>query len=366
MPKLLLVTTNFENGAIPNILLDLAPHWVWLGWDLHFLALEPLAEEQASVIRCRALGYPLESLGVSARAAFRALRALGPAIRRIAPDLIHTHLGRADVYTPWVKGSIPMVTTFHSVRRNSGRLTQWGWKISDPLVAHRTGVSQTCLDSVYADGFLKSPHSVIYNPVDRTRLNPQRDRASLLNEWGWDSSVQLLLAVGRLVPVKGHSALIAAFAQLAPGMPHLRLAIAGEGPLRPELETLIEEFGLTERVRLLGAWEGMGDLYCAADLLVFPSQWEGLGLVPLEALTCGCPVASSRLPAVAEFLTEGVTGRFFEPGSSGEIARVVGEMLADPAGSRVLAERGRAMVLERFSPEPIARQYDAVYRRALG
>jgi len=366
MPKLLLITTNFENGAIPNILLDLAPHWVRLGWSLHFLALEPLPEDQASVIRCRSLGYPLESLGVSARAAWRALRALGPAIRRIAPDVIHTHLGRADVYTPWVKGTVPMVSTFHSVRRNSGRLTQWGWKVSDRMVAHRTGVSQACLDSVYADGYLTSPHSVIYNPVDASRLVPRRHREAVLASFGWDPSVRLLLAVGRLVPVKGHTALVAAFAQLAPGQPDLRLVIAGDGPLKDELETLIDQFGLSGRVVLAGAWEGVGDLYAAAELLVFPSQWEGLGLVPLEALACGCPVASSRLPAVAEFLTEGVTGRFFEPGSSGEIARVVGEMLADPVGIRRLADQGRTLVLDRFSPEPIARQYDAVYRRALG
>lgn len=366
MPKLLFITTNFENGAIPNILLDLAPHLVDLGWNPHFLALEPLPEDHASVVRCRALGYPIESLGVSARAALRALRALGPAIRRIAPDIIHTHLGRADVYTPWVKGSIPMVSTFHSVRRNSGRLTQWGWKISDGQVTHRTGVSQACLDSVYADGFLHSPHSVIYNPVDRNRLIPQRGRDAVLNQLGWNSSVRLLLAVGRLVPVKGHAALIAAFADLAPRQPDLRLVIAGDGPLKEELEALIDQFGLAGRALLVGAWEGVGDLYGAAHLLVFPSQWEGLGLVPLEALACGCPVASSRLPAVAEFLTEGVTGRFFEPGSSAEISRVVGEMLADPEGTRSLATRGRAMVQERFAPEPIARQYDAVYRRALG
>lgn len=366
MPKLLFITTNFENGAIPNILLDLAPHWVQLGWDLHFLTLEPLPEDQDSVVRCRASGYPLESLGVSSRAALGALRALGPAIRRIVPDLIHTHLGRADVYTPWVKGRVPMVSTFHSVRWNSGRLTQWGWKLSDALVAYRTGVSKACLNSVYADGFLRSPHSVIYNPVDASRLAPRRTKAEVCSAFGWGPQTRFLLAVGRLVPAKGHTALIAAFARLVQNDPQLRLLIAGDGPLKTELEALIDQFELAGKVRLAGAWEGVGDLYASAELLVFPSQWEGLGLVPLEALASGCPVASSRLPAVEEFLVEGENGRFFEPGSSAEIARVVAEMLADPLGSQTLADRGRTMVQERFSPEPIARQYDAVYRRVLG
>jgi len=365
VPRLLFVTTSFENGAIPNILLDLGPHLTSLGWDLHFLTLEDLPEGHASVARCRQLGYPLEALGASARSVWGALRALKPAIRRIAPDLIHTHLGRADVYVPWVKGAIPQISTFHSVRKNSGRLTQAGWKLSDHLVAHRTGVSQACLDSVYADGFLNSPHSVIYNPVDAGRLVPRRNRQSVLAELGLGPEARFLLAVGRLVPVKGHGDLIRAFSRLAPRHPGLHLVIAGDGPLQESLQTLIHGLGLEDRVRLAGAWTGVADLYASAELLVFPSHWEGLGLVPLEALACGCPVASSRLPAVEEFLTEGVNGRFFDIGNDQDIATTVEALLADPSGSRDLAARGRTMVGERFAPEGIARQYDAVYRSVL-
>ena len=365
MPKILFVTTNFENGAIPNILLDLAPHWTALGWDLHFLTLEPLPEGHASVNRCRSLGYPLEALGVSAESTWGALWALGPAIRRIGPNLISTHLGRADVYVPWVKGRIPQVSTFHSVRKNASRITQWGWKVSDGLVAHRTGVSQACLDSFYADGFLHSPHSVIYNPIDAARLVPKRTAAEVRTFFGWDPSVRLLVAVGRLVPLKGHYDLVKAFARLAPQNPDLRLVIAGEGPLSLQLPHLVAGFLMTGRIKLAGSWEGVADLYNAADLLVFPSHWEGLGLVPLEALACGCPVASSRLPAVAEFLTEGVNGRFFEPANPTDLARVVADILAAPEVAKAQAARGREMVLERFAPAPIAKQYDAVFRKVL-
>jgi glycosyltransferase involved in cell wall biosynthesis len=365
VPKILFITTNFENGAIPNILNDLAPHWLKLGWQLHALALEPLPSGHASVTRWRTLGLGLESLNLAAKDTFAALGPLRRAIRRIAPDLIHTHLGRADVYTPWVKGRIPLVTTFHSVRRNAGRSTQLGWKLSDGMVAHRTGVSQACIDSFYADGFLKSDHSVVYNPVSPERLVPGRNRAEVLAHFGWDGPVRLLLAVGRLVPVKGHAELLTGFATMAATRPDLRLVIAGDGPLHAELSTQAARLGISDKVRLAGAWPRVGDLYGAADLLVFPSHWEGLGLVPLEALACGCPVASSRLPAVAEFLVEGENGRFFEAGHPDDLARVAGAMVDDPAGSRVLAARGGEMVRLRFAPAAIAGQYDAIYREAL-
>jgi len=119
-------------------------------------------------------------------------------------------------------------------------------------------------------------------------------------------------------------------------------------------------------VTLAGACPRVGDLYAAADLLVFPSHWEGLGLVPLEALICGCPVASSRLPAVAEFLAEGESGRFFDAGNPRDLARVAGAMLDDSLGSQTMAAHGGEMVRRRFSPQALAAQYDALYRRVIG
>lgn len=362
MPKLLFITTNFENGAIPNILSDLAPHLGAAGWTLHALALEPLPDGHASVDRWRALGLPLESLNLSPKTTWGALGPLKRAIRRVAPDLIHTHLGRADVYTPWVAGRVPVVTTFHSVKRNAGRFTRAGWKLTDRRVAHRTGVSQACLNSFY-DGFLHSPHSVIYNPVNPARLVSTRSRADVLAGFGWEPSVRVVLAVGRLVPVKGHAELIEAFAALSVGRPELRLVLAGDGPLHGALVNQVAALGLAETVKLAGAWPRVGELYAAADLLVFPSHWEGLGLVPLEALVCGCPVASSRLPAVAEFLVEGENGRFFTVGDPTDLARVVAGMLDDPEGSRAMAARGGQMVRERFSPAVIAAQYADLYQR---
>jgi glycosyltransferase involved in cell wall biosynthesis len=365
MPKILLVTTSFEPGAIPNILLDLAPIWVEEGFVPHIVTLEAFPSDDTPVRRWRALGLGIDALGMSSRATLGVLGPLKEAIRTIRPDLIHTHLGRADVYVPWVKGLVPQVTTFHSVRRNAGRLTRWGWKLSDRLVAHRTGVSQACLDSFYQDRFLRSAHSVIYNPVSPGRLESRRGRADLLESFGWDDPVRVLLAVGRLVPVKGQMDLLEAFGTLTKTRPDLRLVIAGDGPLERELRHRIGILGLETRVRLAGAWSGVGDLYRLADLLVFPSHWEGLGLVPLEALACGCPVVSSRLPAVEEFLTEGETGRFFAPGNPVDLARVVAHALDDPGASRLQAVRGGALVREKFAPALIAAQYGELWNRVL-
>ena len=366
MKRLLLVTTSFENGAIPNILLDLAPYWRNQGWYCTFLALEPLPEDHDSVVRCRRLGFALRSLNVGPRSVFRALLRLRRAIRDLKPDLISTHLGRADVYTPWVKGHVPMITTHHNIRQHHGRLTDFGYRISDHKVSARTGVSQACNDSFVAHGFLKTPHSVIFNPVDPKRLVPTRSRAELLREWGWDEPVRLLVTVAWLATQKGHADLIEAFCRLkTEGATDLRLVLAGEGPLRFELEALIAHRGLQGEVRLLGLYPGVADLYAAADAFVLPSHWEGLGLVILEAWCLGCPVGASALPAVKEFMVDGENGVLFSPSDPAALAAGISRLLADPVRARLWATQGRQLVEARFSPEGIASQYSEVFDQVL-
>jgi len=311
------------------------------------------------------LGFRLDSLNVAPKSVFRALIRLRRFLREHKPDLISTHLGRADIYTPWVKGRVPQITTHHNIRANHGRLTNGGYRLSDGLVAARTGVSQACNDSFLAGGFLKTPHEVIFNPVDPGRLVPRRPRAELLREWGWDEPVRLLVAVARLAPQKGYPDLLEALARLkASGFEDLRLVIAGEGPLRVELERLIETKGLKHEVRLLGLYQGVADLYAAADGFVLPSHWEGLGLVILEAWCLDCPVAVSNLPAIREFVDE-KNGVSFEPGNVDSLVKGLKALLEDPARSKEQALRGHQLVLEKFSPTVIAQQYSELFRRVL-
>jgi len=358
------VTTSFENGAIPNILTDIAPILVQGGWSLQVLTLEAVPENNASVQKWRALGLPLEGLNRGSRETWQVLGPLSSAIVRLKPDLIHSHLGRADVYTAMVKGAIPQISTFHSVRRNANKVTQWGWRLTDRRVAHRTGVSQACLDSFYPQ-MLRSPHSVIYNPVNPKRLTLQQTPAQFKAELGWMPEVRLIVAVGRLLLVKGHAQLIDAFALIASEQLDVNLVIVGDGPLRSELQTKVNTLELSDRVRLLPGNTPVATVYTAADVLSFPSLWEGLGLVPIEAMLCGCPVASSRIPAVSEFMDEGQTGLFFDPENAVDQARVLLEVLANPVVANQRAERASQMARERFSPELIGNQYLKLYNNIL-
>lgn len=360
---LLFVLNVFDDGAIPNILLDLSPFYREKGWNVRFLTLQPIPEEQTAVKRCRSAGFALESLGCASRDVIGTFFALRKHLRDHRPSLVHSHLGRADVLTAWAKPKeLPQVTTFHSVRRNYSPLTLWGFKATDHLVSHRTGVSSASIASLYDDGQLKSPHSVIYNPVSPERLKSKRSASQVREDFGITPAEILLLNAGRFIPAKGQLDLIRAFAKIHEAIPSTRLMMAGSGPLESALRSEAKRLAVSEKVLWPGFSGWLPDLIGACDLLVFPSLWEGLGLVPIEALLMSKPVVVSRIPAIEEFVTQDETGLFCEAGDPDSIASAVVEALSDPSRLRAMAAQGRERCLHQFDTAKIAEQYLALYR----
>ncbi|MBC6981840.1 glycosyltransferase [Caulobacter sp. 17J80-11] len=132
----------------------------------------------------------------------------------------------------------------------------------------------------------------------------------------------LLVFVGRLAPVKGVDLLIAAFRAVAPA--HARLAILGDGVLRPALEALAAGDG---RITFAGHVRNPAAWYEAADLLVMPSRAEPFGLVALEAMARGAPIVATRAGGLSEILSE-TPARLVPPGDEGELARALAETFA--------------------------------------
>jgi len=126
-----------------------------------------------------------------------------------------------------------------------------------------------------------------------------------------------LLAVGRLHAVKDHAFLVRACDHLQAEGLDFRCEIAGEGPERRRLESLIRELGLENRVRLLGliSPEQMDSLYRRADLVVLTSRSEGIPLVLMEAMVRGNVVLAPAITGIPELVIAGKTGLLYEPGS---------------------------------------------------
>lgn len=182
-----------------------------------------------------------------------------------------------------------------------------------------------------------------------------------------------LVFVGRLVEKKGVAYLIEAVSILARSNKDVELKVVGDGPLRESLEKLARELKVDDRVQFVGSVpnEEIPIFFQAAEISVMPSvvaasgDQEGLGLVAVEALGCGCAVVAFDLPAVRDTIIDGKTGLMAEPGNALDLADKIALLLDDKVLREGLAETGRSHVLRNFNWSAVGRAYTGIIEELL-
>ena len=174
-----------------------------------------------------------------------------------------------------------------------------------------------------------------------------------------------LLFVGRLVEKKGCAYLLAAMPEILRHFPDTRLSIVGSGAMKKTLKWQVENIGIAHAVTFhcavnnaeLPNWYRRATIFIAPSIVTSQGDQEGLGLVLVEALACGCPVIASDLPAIQDVVIDGVTGVLVQHQDSAGVARAVVALLAAPERRRQLAEKGRDHVVRNFDWTSVAARY---------
>jgi glycosyltransferase involved in cell wall biosynthesis len=140
--------------------------------------------------------------------------------------------------------------------------------------------------------------------------------------------------------------------------------IAGEGPLRPELESLAIQYGITDRMRFLGYRSDIADLIAKARLVVHSSDGEGSPNAIMEALACGRPVVATNVGDVARLIRDGKNGYIVPRDDSDALLKRVSEILSDDEIARRMGESALEYARQDFAlPEFVHKTFEA-YRSA--
>jgi glycosyltransferase involved in cell wall biosynthesis len=191
------------------------------------------------------------------------------------------------------------------------------------------------------------------------------ERSTLRDELGLGPGDRLLVSVGNLYPVKGHTHLIDALALLAGRHPTLHLAIAGRGHLEETLSARSHDLGLGERVHLLGLRSDIPAVLGAADVFVLPSLSEGLPLALLEAMFAGRPIVASDVGEVSVALAQGKAGLLAEPANPAALAASLDRLLSDPEYARDLGECATRHAVAVYDVSRMVCRYVGVYEELL-
>ena len=254
-------------------------------------------------------------------------------------DAIDAHYVYPDgVAATWLgkRFGIPVVMTARGTDLNlipryriPRRLIQGAIRDASAIVAVSAALKQVLVELGAPDDKV----TVLRNGVETGLFRPPADRAATRAGLGLNGPT--LVSVGGLIERKGHHRTIEAMGQL----PGFTLLIAGEGPERGRLSRLISEFGLGDRVRLLGArpHRELPELYGAADASVLASSREGWANVLLESMACGTPVVAANIWGNPEVVRTPEAGVIYEPNTPDGIAAGVRRLfnsLPDRAATR--------------------------------
>lgn len=292
-------------------------------------------------------------------------------LRRWRPDVVHAHwllpqglamalLGLAGRRSP------PFVVTSHGADLFALR--------ARPLRAMKRLVAKRAAAATVVSTAMRDELARI--GVDPARVHVRPMGVELAQRFTPDPASERsrdeLLFVGRLVEKKGLCHLIDAMPAVLARHPRAQLTIAGFGPEEDACRQRVERLGLERSVRFLGAvaQDALPALYRRAAVFVAPfvqaasGDQEGLGLVLVEALGCGCPVVTTRIPAVREVFGEWPE-TIAAPGSAESLAARIVQVLDDPAAARADAERRLPDLRARFDHAAVAAGYADLLRESM-
>lgn len=365
---IIFLTTGLAYGGAETQLVRLATRLKARGWEVKVVSMLP---PQAYVEELEGARIPVETLGMrrgvpDPRALLRLVRIL----RREQPQVLTSFMYHANVLGR-LAGRLAEVPVVVSSIRNENFGGPWRDKVmrlTDSMADVTTINSCLAAEAVVRRGVVPPGRlRVIPNglEVERYRKNSEARRQAR-QQLGLEDSDFLWLAVGRLEIQKDYPTLLRAFVRVSSVSPLAQLRIAGQGPLREDLQVLVSNLGIAERVRFLGVRADIPDLLSAADAFVLSSAWEGLPNVVMEALAAGKPVVATRVGGVPELVEEGKSGFLVPPKDPEALARAMLRLMDLSLEERLrMGERGRRHIEENYSLERVVDQWEALYKELL-
>ncbi|MHB8899579.1 MAG: glycosyltransferase [Thermoguttaceae bacterium] len=227
-------------------------------------------------------------------------------------DGVHSHMyyQSGNILRVAARCGVPVrVAHFRSSRERPR--TTWRRRLQAALLRHWIdryatdilAVSEEAMSKAWRDDWRDDPRCrVVYNGLDARPFESPPDRAGVLAEFSLPADTFLCIHVGRMVAAKNHLRLVDIFAAVAGRRRDARLLLIGTG--EPAIEQAVRrrvaELAITDRVHFCGLRKDVPRLLLAADVMVYPSLWEGLPGVVLEACAAGVPVVASNLLTIRE------------------------------------------------------------------
>jgi len=224
-------------------------------------------------------------------------------------------------------------------------------------------------DRVFAVSEQVRQHCIEVDRIDPARVLTIYNGLDLSD---WDNVTQptkragesVITTVGNIRRVKGHDVFIKAAAAIASQFPKATFSIAGE-VLEPdyfaELQALVRELNLSDRLHFAGGITNLREHLAAADIFVLPSRSEGFSNAIVEAMAASLPVVATDVGGNAEAVQDGVSGILVKSEDVAALSAAILQLLSDPAKARQMGLEGKRLAAERFTTDAMMKQITSAY-----
>lgn len=293
-------------------------------------------------------------------------------MRQWQPDIVHTHTAKAGFIGRIAArlAGVPLVVhTFHGhvfhgyfnpiKTRFFIELEKFCAKLSDHIIT----ISDRLKTEILEFGITYPEHiQIIPLGLELNRLNTVCQSKLFHQEFGLTPDIKLVGAVGRMVPIKNLHLFLDAAAIAHQQNPLIRFVLVGDGELRTELENYAEKLNISQVVIFAGWRRDLAQVYADLNAVVISSNNEGTPASLIEAMAAGCPVISTAVGGVPDFVKNGETGRLVPPRDPVALAAAMLNLFAEPQKTEQMAQKAKNMVLKQYNSERLVADIDSLYQ----
>jgi len=363
--RIALCITDLEVGGAERCLTELAARLDRARFEpvVYCLAPQPGDAERSCLGPLREAGVSVHCLGGRSRwQLFWIVLRLARLLRRHRAQLVQTMLFHANVVGTMAArlARVPKVVAgLRVAERGADWHVRWESRLRERVDRH-VCVSRDVADfGRFAMRIPEEKLVVIPNGVELARF-PAPEPAKLTSLGIW-AGRRVVTFVGRLERQKGVRWLIESAPEWLERLPNHDLLLVGQGPLKPELERLTEKLGIPGRVHFAGWRPDVPEILAASELLVLPSEWEGMPNVVLEAMASRLPVVASDVEGIRELLGEGAKLQTVRFGDDRALAERLLRLLSDPHLAAELGAANRERAEQQFGIDRMVAAYENLW-----
>jgi sugar transferase (PEP-CTERM/EpsH1 system associated) len=375
-PLVMHIVYRFDTGGLENGVVNLINHLPAADFRHAVVALTEVTDFRH---RVRHADVQYVSLHKPPGHGVRLYPHLFGLMRRVRPAIVHTrNLAALEAVAPAWAAGVPVRLHGEHGRDvvdldGTNRRHQWARRMYRPFVTHYVALSAELADSLTKRcGVPPQRVTQLCNGVDTTRFCPATSAhgADALVGCPFDPKRHWIVGtVGRMQAVKDQPTLVRAFLRAIELMPSLRervrLVMVGEGPLRAQCQSMLDQAGAKDLAWLPGERADVPEVMRAMHAFVLPSLAEGISNTILEAMASGLPVLATAVGGNCELVDEGRTGHLVAPTDVRSIAHFLAAWAHEPSHPAVFGRAGRMRAESRFSLQTMVDGYRDLYDRHL-